>query len=43
MGPKIKTFTDLKAWRESHKLVVDIYKITKEVPPEEKFVSGDCF
>jgi four helix bundle protein len=38
MGLKIKTFTDLKAWRESHKLVMDIYKITKEFPPEEKFV-----
>lgn len=34
---KIKTFTDLKAWQEGHKLVIMIYKITKKFPKEEIF------
>jgi len=34
---KIKTFTDLHAWQEAHKLVLIIYKITKEFPKEELF------
>jgi four helix bundle protein len=34
---KIKSFTDLDAWKEGHKLVLDIYKITKEFPKEEIF------
>lgn len=34
---KIRTFTDLKAWQEAHKLVLMIYKITKEFPKEELF------
>lgn len=34
---KIKTFTDLKAWQEEHKLVIMIYKITKKFPKEEIF------
>ncbi len=34
---KIKSFTDLIAWREGHKLVLMIYKITKEFPNEEMF------
>ncbi len=33
----IKSFTDLRAWRESHKLVVDIYSITKNFPQGERF------
>lgn len=32
---KIRSFTDLKAWQEGHKLVVAIYKITKKFPGEE--------
>ncbi len=32
---KIQTFTDLIAWREGHKLVVYIYKITKTFPSDE--------
>jgi four helix bundle protein len=32
---KIRSFTDLKAWQEGHKLVVAIYKITKKFPREE--------
>lgn len=34
---KIRSFTDLDAWREGHKLVLMIYKITKHFPSEEKF------
>lgn len=33
----IKSFTDLRAWRESHKLVIDIYEFTKVFPKEEQF------
>ncbi|HBI16973.1 MAG: S23 ribosomal protein [Candidatus Moranbacteria bacterium GW2011_GWF2_34_56] len=34
---KIKSFTDLNAWKEGHKLVLMIYKITKSFPEDEKF------
>jgi four helix bundle protein len=34
---KIKQFTDLDAWREGHKLVLLIYKITQKYPKEEIF------
>jgi four helix bundle protein len=34
---KIKSFTDLEAWRESHKLVLLVYKTTKNFPKEEMF------
>lgn len=34
---KIKSFTDLDAWKEGHKLVLDIYKITRKFPKEEIF------
>lgn len=34
---KIKSFTNLDAWKEAHKLVLSIYKITKDFPAEEKF------
>lgn len=33
----IKSFTDLDAWKEAHKLVIMIYKITKSFPKEEIF------
>ena len=36
-GDKIKSFTDLKAWQEGHKLVLMIYDITKQFPKEEIF------
>ncbi len=36
-GEKIKTFTDLKAWQEGHKLVILIYKIIKLFPKEETY------
>ena len=35
---KIKTFSDLKAWQESHNLVLLIYHITKSFPKQEIFV-----
>jgi len=34
---KIKSFTDLNAWKEGHKLVLMIYKITNNFPDIEKF------
>ena len=35
--PKIKSFTDLRAWQEGHQLVLEIYKITKKFPKDELF------
>lgn len=34
---KIRTFTDLNAWKEAHKLVILIYQITKKFPREELY------
>ena len=34
---KITSFTDLNAWKEAHKLVLEIYKLTKLFPKEEQF------
>lgn len=34
---KIKSFTDLNAWKEGHKLVLMIYQITKNFPKDEIF------
>lgn len=34
---KIITFKDLYVWKEGHKLVLTIYKVTKILPKEEKF------
>ncbi len=34
---KIDSFTDLVAWREGHKLVILVYKITKTFPREETY------
>src|SRR3989344_7053479 len=34
---RIESFTDLKAWQEGHKLVLEIYKITKTFPKEETY------
>lgn len=36
-GKKIRSFVDLCAWQEGHKLVLHIYKITKKFPKEEMF------
>jgi len=35
--PKIRTFTDLLAWREGHKLVLLVYRMTKDMPQREWF------
>ncbi len=32
-----RSFTDLEAWREGHKLVLSLYKATKGFPKEEIF------
>lgn len=34
---KIRSFTDLNAWKEGHKLVLMIYEETKSFPKEELF------
>lgn len=34
---QIKSFTQLIVWKEGHTLVLEIYKITKSFPKEEKF------
>lgn len=34
---KIKSFTDLKAWQEAHKLVLMVYDCTKLFPKDEMF------
>ena len=35
---KIKNFTGLVAWRESHKLVLLVYKAIEDFPEKEKFI-----
>lgn len=37
METKIKDFTDLEAWKESHEVVLEIYKITSTFPKDERF------
>ena len=37
MNTEIKNFYDLEAWKKSHKLVLEIYKITKDFPKEELY------
>lgn len=34
---KIRSFTDLNAWKNGHELVLDIYRFTKKFPKEEQF------
>ncbi|MBI4982190.1 MAG: four helix bundle protein [Candidatus Omnitrophica bacterium] len=34
---EIKKFEDLEAWQISHKLVLEIYKVTVEFPKEEQY------
>lgn len=36
-GRKIETFTDLRTWREGHKLVLMVYEVTKGFPRDEQF------
>jgi len=37
MYEKIKSFTDLLAWKEGHKLVLSVYKLTQKFPPSQQF------
>src|SRR3989344_4669189 len=37
MGNKIITFTDLNTWKEGHKLVIMIYRVTEKFPSKERF------
>jgi len=37
MENKIKNFYDLEVWKKGHQIVLEIYKITKDFPKEEKF------
>ena len=34
---EVRTFKDLKVWQKSYSLVLEIYKVTKDFPSEEKF------
>lgn len=34
-GMPIKSFTDLKVWQEGHKLVILVYRVTKDFPKAE--------
>lgn len=34
---KIKSFTDLKVWQKSHRLVLKVYRIIQKFPKEEQF------
>ena len=38
---KIRSFTDLKAWRKGHELVVSVYKITDKFPARETYSLTD--
>lgn len=33
----IQSFTDLDTWKEGHKLVIEIYRVTKNYPLDEQF------
>lgn len=35
--PQIRTFKDLYAWQEGHKLVIDVYSMTRHFPKDEVF------
>lgn len=37
MKKEVKKFYDLEAWRKSHQLTLDIYKITEKFPKEELY------
>lgn len=41
MENKIKNFTDLNTWKEGHKLVLEIYKVTKSFPKTETYALVD--
>ena len=33
----LKNYTDLKVWQKSYRLCLDLYRITKEFPKEERY------
>ena len=33
----VKTFRDLKVWQKAHQFILNIYAVTKNFPPEERF------
>ena len=37
----IRSFTDLNVWKESHRLVLMVYKITTNFPPKETYSLTD--
>ena len=37
MSREIKNFYDLEAWKKAHKLVLEIYRVTRDFPKEEQF------
>ena len=37
MAPKIETFEDLVVWKKTHTLVLEIYRMTRDYPNDEKF------
>lgn len=37
MKNKIRSFTDLIVWQKAHRFVLQIYKLTKDFPKEEKY------
>ena len=36
MNTEIKNFNDLDAWQNAHEIVLEIYKITRDLPKDEK-------
>jgi four helix bundle protein len=34
---EIRTFRDLRAWEEAHKLVLEVYQVTKGFPDDERY------
>ena len=34
---EVRTFKDLKVWRKAYDMVIDIYKLTKDFPSDERF------
>jgi four helix bundle protein len=37
---QIKSFQELEVWQRAHQLVLAVYRVTKEFPPEEKYGLG---
>ena len=41
MNKKISSFTQLTAWKKAHELVLEIYKLTNEIPNKERYSLSD--